>query len=1007
MRRFCLASFAAAAIQAGAVPTAVAQTFTWDGGLSHGNFTVNDNWSTANNWVNATPPTSNVNTDVVFTLSGIRTTATQNIVSPFVLHSLTFDAANTNFTSVTGSALDFRSNGSTNPSITQNSGIAVSVANNLTLTSAMTVAGTGAGTLTLGGPISGNGRLTMLGAGTVILSGNNSYAGGTTFAAGTLQAGSANALGAIGDLLFTGGTLQYSAFNTNDYSARFNVAANSAYSIDTNGQNVTFATALFPSNGTLNKLGAGTLTMSAVSPLGGTTTVNGGTLKLAVGNALANSTVTVNANGGLDLNGQATVTLGGLAGTGNIALGATATTLTAGGNNADTSYSGSLTGSATDVVKSGTGGLTLSGTGSSVHSFAVRNGTVTLDGGNIALSSTSAVNAPNRAIEVGGTTTAASLTVQNGATLNMSSATEAIIGLSSASQSMTVQGNGTLWNLPAQTDVGGGGPGTLTVQSGAHLTGGTFIVLGNSGGNGTMQILNGGQVSTGAVFIGFGSATGATNALTVSGANSLLSVGGIQFANFGAPDGGTVAVAAGGSVVVTGDTHFNSNTSFVVVRGGTMTTGSLTNGTGLTPSVSLSDPIGGVALTVGTNNSTTTFDGPISDADLGPGTLAKAGTGTVTLTGPLTNTGGLRANAGTLRLSGNLVQPGTGGLTAAAGATILYDTGARVFGGFLNGPGTHLIGSGGASFSGTTANNGGVITQNNALTLTNFSSAAAITNGAPLTWNGGSNAVGGTLTVNSTASVTGFTSSGVITVNPGATLTNTGTHLVLGGGSRTFVGSAANPGGTIALGGQPLDLNGGLLVNNGTISGGTVNVNFGGLAKGSGTYPTVIVGDSGRFSPGNSPGPVTTGPAMWGAGGTYQWELNDAAGTAGTNWDLWSVNGPLTVASGTTPNSRFTVEVDSLTAGNSPGLALSFDPSHPYTWPIAQATGGVGGFDPSTFTLDTTHFANPINGGTFGLALSSNGQTLSVTFTPVPEPGALPLVGVIVGAGLARRRRRR
>ena len=67
--------------------------------------------------------------------------------------------------------------------------------------------------------------------------------------------------------------------------------------------------------------------------------------------------------------------------------------------------------------------------------------------------------------------------------------------------------------------------------------------------------------------------------------------------------------------------------------------------------------------------------------------LQKVGTGTLTLTGHLTNTGGYTASGGTIEFSGALIQPGTGSLTAAAGATIQYGNGARVFGGFLTGQG--------------------------------------------------------------------------------------------------------------------------------------------------------------------------------------------------------------------------------------------------------------------------------------------------------------------------------
>jgi len=85
--------------------SARAATFTWDGGLSHGNLTLNDFWSTTNNWVNGVP-VSGVGTDLVFTLSGVQVSATQNLAEPFTLSSMTFNSASNVFL-VRGGTLNF------------------------------------------------------------------------------------------------------------------------------------------------------------------------------------------------------------------------------------------------------------------------------------------------------------------------------------------------------------------------------------------------------------------------------------------------------------------------------------------------------------------------------------------------------------------------------------------------------------------------------------------------------------------------------------------------------------------------------------------------------------------------------------------------------------------------------------------------------------------------------------------------------------------------------------
>ena len=63
--------------------------------------------------------------------------------------------------------------------------------------------------------------------------------------------------GASSTVGFAGGTLQFSAANKTDYSSRFSNAASQAYNLDTNGENVTLASNLTSSGGTLVKTVAG------------------------------------------------------------------------------------------------------------------------------------------------------------------------------------------------------------------------------------------------------------------------------------------------------------------------------------------------------------------------------------------------------------------------------------------------------------------------------------------------------------------------------------------------------------------------------------------------------------------------------------------------------------------------------------------------------------------------------------------------------------------------------
>ena len=158
---------------------------------------------------------------------------------------------------------------------------------------------------TFSGAISGNGGLIKAGSGTFTLAGSNTYGGGTTIAAGELALAGSAALPPNGSISFTGGAPQ--AIDSTDYSARFSTAPGQAYALDTNGQNVTWATALNSSGGSLTKLGAGMLTLTNSNTYSGTTTVNAGTLQLGngmpghdvalAGNIVNNASLVCNLNG--------------------------------------------------------------------------------------------------------------------------------------------------------------------------------------------------------------------------------------------------------------------------------------------------------------------------------------------------------------------------------------------------------------------------------------------------------------------------------------------------------------------------------------------------------------------------------------------------------------------------------------------------------------------------------------------------------------------------------------
>jgi autotransporter-associated beta strand protein len=229
------------------------------------------------------------------------------------------------------------------------------------------------GTGTFSSTISGPGGLTISG-GTVHLLGSNTFTGGMTVASGgTLRAGADAAMGAVsGALTFTGGTLQAtSAFTI----ARSVTMGTGGGTFDTNGNDILVNTAITGSGG-LTKAGGGILTVSGANSYAGGTTINAGTLRLAVGAALP-TTGALTVNGGtLDFNGN-NVTIGSLAGVGGtIALGASTLTVAEGGS---TAFAGTITGTG-GLTKSGSGLLNLTGTNTYTGPTSIIGGRLAVNG---------------------------------------------------------------------------------------------------------------------------------------------------------------------------------------------------------------------------------------------------------------------------------------------------------------------------------------------------------------------------------------------------------------------------------------------------------------------------------------------------------------------------------------------------------------------------------------------------------------------------------------------------
>jgi autotransporter-associated beta strand protein len=604
----------------------------------------------------------------------------------------------------------------------------------------------------------------------------------------------------------------------------------------------------------------------------------------------------------------------------------------------------------------------------------------------------------------------------------------------------------------------GNAANTLVLDSGPISGGLEFL---NNGTNvahsvrlaGTSRVLvNGVNVDTiSGVITGSGALTkDGTGTLVLAGTNTST---GAMIVN-----AGTLRVSAAANLGTSGQ--------IVIFGGGTL---AATGGFTLPGNrqVRLGPPAGGPPTIDVAAGAVVTVAGTVSDNGPG-GTLLKMGLGTLVLSGTAnTYTGGTTVQQGTLQVAadgslgaaGTAVTVGTlgtlafsgstttarpytlndGTVTVAAGQTLRF-AGTTVAGGFLAGPGGFATTTGGSLFVGNTVAPSGSLTLGGPDTLVNFSQGGLLTVAAttPVQFTRLTNQGSGAIAVAAGGLVNAadFQSYGLLTLNPAigpafTQITNNGTPpLFFNGGSRTFIGTPATAGTFVAgidLNGKNAVVAGALLVNNGYVvdtapgAPGRVIADFGALVKGAGFYQSpVITQNGGKFQAGNSPGVVRFGSFKFGPGGvdSYVFSIMDANGQAGESWAL--VNAEQRQIGSTTTtgdfawtadaNNKLTVALETL-MGASGGPMANFDPSQPYAWTAVMWAGSYAGpADSVALTeataFDTSGFANPI-GGAFGWRFDAAGRTLSLTYTPVPEPGTLALAAVAgLGAGWVSRRRR-
>jgi outer membrane autotransporter protein len=380
-------------------------------------------------------------------------------------------------------------------------------------TNELTVGGNNSSTA-VSGVISGSGSLVKTGTGTLTLSGANTYAGGTTITGGAVSIAAEANLGAAGGALtLNGGVLQVTGTGLTQLARNIVFGANGGGFDIADAGNTFTVTQSLSGTGALSKAGAGTLVLSGANTYTGATTVAGGTLRAgAAGSFSAASAFTVASGATLDLAGFSQ-SVGSLAGAGAVALGAG--TLTAGGSNASTTFSGAI---------SGTGGLTKAGAG-----------TFTLSGANSYTGTTTVAAGTLQAGAAGAFAPSSAFTVASGAVLDLAGLSQSIGSLAGAGT--VALGAGTLTT---------GADGSATAFSGAMTgTGGLTKT-----GAGTFT-LSGANSYTGATTVAGGTLrAGATGSFAPSSAFTVASGAALDLAGFSQSIGslagaGTVALGAG------------------------------------------------------------------------------------------------------------------------------------------------------------------------------------------------------------------------------------------------------------------------------------------------------------------------------------------------------------------------------------------------------------------------------------------------------------------------------
>ncbi len=394
----------------------------------------------------------------------------------------------------------------------------------------------------------------------------------------------------------------------------------------------------------------------------------------------------------------------------------------------------------------------------------------------------------------------------------------------------------------------------------------------------------------------------------------------------------------GSASVVWSTNAAGTSAAGVFVNGNTAVFSAGTNATGaFNVSVTASPTVDGIIVEEGNPR----LNGATAIVLTGAGAFNVAFNSSLSITNPLSGSVGFTKNgSGLLNLRGTNIF--TGGVTLNSGTVSIVNSNA--------------FGTGTASFT----LNGGTLRYDNSGTGVLLSSARPIVLGT----------TGGTIQISNSSAKVSYDG----TISGIGNLNLAGGTMILSG-ANTYSGST-----TIGSGGRLKVVN-----STGSATGtGSVVVNSGSSLTGNG----IISGNvslSGAIEPGASPGKISTGSQTWNGGGIYSWEINDATGSEGLDpgWDVIDINGSLSIAATTT--NKFTISINSLTAGNVAGSTTNFDKTQDYSWKIVKTTTGITGFGAGLININVSGFSNQLAAnGKFFVEPSVDGKDLFLKYIHKP-----------------------